>query len=148
MTLLQQLRKGLIALSLVLILFTTAACSGTAVQSNRTAYQPGTNTQVSNRQLERGNTAQGQNFGDWVVQTSRGLVQDAYVRGSDKLGVVISPQVRPNDVKPLAKSLVQGFQKNSPNRDLTVLMYAPDKKLILTARYDDSTKQINYQGAS
>lgn len=148
MALLQQLRKVCIVLSLVLILFTTSACGGTAVQSDRTAYQPGTSKSVDYRQIERGNTAQGQNFGDWVVKTSRGLVQDAYVRGNDKLGVVIAPQVRPNEVRPLAKSLAQGFHQNFPNRDLTVLMYAPDKKLILTARYNDSTKQVEYQAAS
>lgn len=148
MALLQQLRKVLIALSLVLVLFTTTACGGTAVQTDRTAYQPGTSKSVDYRQIERGNTTQGQSFGDWVVQASRGLVKDAYVRENDKLGVVISPQVRPNEVRPLAKSLAQGFHQNFPNRDLTVLMYAPDKKLILTARYNDGNKQIEYQAAS
>jgi len=60
------------------------------------------------------------------VKTAKGLVNDAYVRDGNKLGVVISPQVRPNEVKPL-KSLMQGFHKNFPNRDLSVLMYASDK---------------------
>jgi hypothetical protein len=69
-------------------------------------------------------------------------VQDAYVRDNDKLGVVISPDVRPNEVRPLAKSLMQGFQKNFPNHDLKVLVYAPDKKLILTANYNDQSHQI------
>ncbi len=81
------------------------------------------------------------------MQTAKGLVNDAYVRDNNKLGVVISPQVRPNEVKDLSKSLVQGFHKNFPNQDLTVLMYAPDKKLILTAKYDEQSKQIQYQGA-
>jgi len=53
------------------------------------------------------------------------------VRDNNKLGVVITPQVSPNEVKPLAKSLVQGFHKNFPNQDLNVLMYALTK-LILT----------------
>jgi hypothetical protein len=123
-----------------LILVTTSACSG-AVQ----ATQPSTQPRIGYSQLERGNTQAGEKFGDWVVQTAHGLVQDAYVRGNDKLGVVISPKVRPNEVRTLAKSLTQGFQKNFPNRDLTVLVYAPDKKLILTAKYDDSTRQIEYQ---
>jgi len=48
-------------------------------------------------------------------------------RDNNKLGVVITPQVRPNEVKPLAKSLTQGFHRNFPNQDLNVLMYAPDK---------------------
>lgn len=138
----QHVRKILIALSLVLVLVTTSACAG-ATQSQ--APSQGYNSSISSRQVERGDTRSGQELGSWVVQTSRGLVKDAYVRGDDKLGVVVSEQVRPNEVRPLAKSLVQGFHQNAPNRDLTVLMYAPDKKLILTARYDNGTKQIQYE---
>ena len=142
----QHLRKILIALSIVLAL-TITACGGTAV-SAKTATQPNISNSQSYEQIEHGTTQQGQNFGDWVVQTGHGLVQDAYVRGSDKLGVVISPQVRPTEVRTLAKSLVQGFRKNAPDRDLTVLMYAPDKQLVLTAKYDNSTKQIQYGTSS
>ena len=80
-----------------------------------------------------------------VAQTGKGLVQDAYVRDNNKLGVVIAPQVRPNEVQPLAKSLVQGFHKNFPHQDLTVLMYAPDKKLILTAKFDTQSNKIEYE---
>lgn len=140
MSFLRSIRSAVIALSLVLILLTTSACSGTTQ-----AVQPGSNATVAYSQLERGNTTVGQTFGNWVVQTAHGLVQDAYVRDNDKLGVVISSKVHPNEVRPLAKSLVQGFQKNFPNRDLAVLMYAPDKKLILTAKYSDSTHQIEYK---
>ena len=146
MSLSQHFRKILIALSLVLAL-TVTACGGTAV-SAKTAAQPKISNSQSYGQIERGTTQQGQNFGDWVVQTGHGLVQEAYVRGSDKLGVVISPQVRPTEVRTLAKSLVQGFRKNAPDRDLTVLMYAPDKQLVLTAKYDNSTKQIQYGTSS
>ncbi|GAB4385671.1 MAG: hypothetical protein Kow00121_50870 [Elainellaceae cyanobacterium] len=99
-------------------------------------------------QIERGNTSAGQNFGDWVVQTASGLIKDAYVRGNNQLGVVITPEVRPTEVRSLAKSLVQGFHKNFPDRDLDVLMYAPDKKLIMTAKYNNSTRAIEYQAAS
>lgn len=149
MSLPQQFRKALIALSLVLALALTA-CQGAVATSPSGSQKVSNNPQVgvnkSYGQVDRGTTKAGQNFGDWVVQTSKGLVQDAYVRGSDKLGVVVSSQVRPNEVRPLAKSLVQGFHKNAPDRDLTVLMYAPDKKLILTAKYDNATKQIQYEG--
>ncbi len=144
MNLLQQMRKVITALVLVLVLTTTAACSS-AVQ----AKQPATPSLVSNNgaytQLERGNTAVGQDFGNWVTQTAKGLVQDTYVRDNNKLGVVISPQVRPDEVKPLAKSLTQGFHRNFPNQDLTVLMYAPDKKLILTAKYDTQSNKVSYE---
>ena len=61
------------------------------------------------------------------------------MRDNNKLGVVISRQVSPNEVRPLAKSLAQGFRKNFPNQDLTVLVYGPDKKLILTTKYDVQT---------
>ncbi|HEY9699362.1 MAG TPA: hypothetical protein V6D10_19040 [Trichocoleus sp.] len=138
MSFLRRFRAAFIALSLVLVLVTTSACSGSAQ-----ATQPATPS-VAYSQLERGNTSAGKNFGNWVVQTAHGLVQDAYVRDNDKLGVVISSQVRPNEVRPLARSLSQGFQKNFPNHDVTVLMYAPDKKLILTAKYNHLNQQVEY----
>ncbi|UBF25816.1 hypothetical protein K9N68_30430 [Kovacikia minuta CCNUW1] len=144
MSLFQYLRKTFIALTLVLVLVTTSACSAVA-QQDRTSYQPGASTGAGYAALSRGDTAQGQNFGDWVVKTSQGLIQDAYVRDNNKLGVVISPQVRPKEVKPLAQSLVQGFRRSAtPNRDLTVLVYAPDKQLLLSARYNPQSKQIEY----
>jgi hypothetical protein len=144
MNLFVRLRKILIALSLVFVLMTTAACGATATNP-KTSDRPAINNTNTYSQVERGNTASGQDFGQWVVQTSKGLVQDAYVRGNDMLGVVISPQVRPMEVRQLSKSLMQGFEKNFPNRNLKVLMYAPDKKLILTALYDKNTRQIEYQ---
>jgi hypothetical protein len=76
------------------------------------------------------------------------LIKDAYVRDNNKLGAVISPQVRPTEVKDLAQSLAQGFRKNFPDLDLTVLMYAPDKQLIMTAKYDTQSKKIEYQAAT
>jgi hypothetical protein len=115
-----------------------------AVQA-RTDVPTASNPTLNYTQLERGNTGAGQEFGSWVVQTAKGLVKDAYVRDNDKLGVVITPKVTPKDVQPLAKSLVQGFRQNFPNRDLKVLVYAPDKKLILTAQYDNQSNQVKYQ---
>ena len=146
MNIVQQSRKILMTIMLVFMLMITTAC-GTA-----TAKEPQSITSAptvqSYRQLERGNSAVGQNFGDWVVTTSKGLIKDAYVRDNNKLGVVISSQVRPTEVRELARSLTQGFHKNFPNQDLTVLIYAPDKQLILTSRYDEQSKQIQYQAAS
>ncbi|NDJ22116.1 hypothetical protein GS682_10805 [Nostoc sp. B(2019)] len=146
MILLQQSRKILATFVLILVLMITTACSGngTVTQVDRTTNPPVIGRDVTYAELERGNTPTGQTFGNWVVQTSRGLVKDAYVRDNNKLGVVISPQVRPNEVRPLAKSLVQGFRKNFPNQDLTVLIYGPDKKLILTTEYDTQTNQVKY----
>nr|WP_199305889.1 hypothetical protein [Pseudanabaena sp. FACHB-2040] len=125
---------------MVLTLVTTSACSA-APKADQSVLSPSS----AYSQLERGDTAAGQNFGNWVVQTANGLIQDAYVRDNDKLGVVISPKVRPTEVRPLARSLVQGFHHNFPNRDVSVLVYAPDKQLILTANYDKSTQQVEYQ---
>ena len=148
MSFFQQGRKFLTAIALVLLLTFTTACAGTA-----TAKEPNAvgSTQLdrtaSYGQLARGNSVEGQDFGNWVVTASKGLLKDAYVRNNNQLGAVISSQVRPTEVKDLAKSLAQGFHKNFPNQDLTVLMYAPDKKLILTARYDERTKQIEYQAS-
>ena len=141
----QQFRKIVTAFVLVLVLTTTAACSG-IVQ----AKQPTSNLPVISRgseyaQLELGNTESGQDFGKFVVQTASGLVQDAYVRDNNKLGVVITPKVRTSEVKSLTQSLVQGFHRNFPNQDLTVLVYAPDKKLILTAQYDTQSNKIEYE---
>jgi len=143
-SLLRQFRKILTAFALILVLTTTAACSG-ATQAKQPTNLPAINRSAEYSQLERGNTRIGQDFGTWVVQTGKGMVQDAYVRDNNKLGVVVTRQVRPNEVKPLARSLAQGFHKNFPNQDLTVLMYAPDKKLILTARYDVQSNQVEYK---
>lgn len=143
MILIQQLRRILTAVVLVLVLTTTAACSS-AVQAKQPTI-PTVSRSTDYGQLARGNSTTGQDFGNWVVQTAKGLVKDAYVRDNNKLGVVITPEVRPNEVQSLAKSLTQGFHQNFPNQDLTVLMYAPDKKLILTARYDVQSKQIEYK---
>jgi hypothetical protein len=145
MTLLEQIRKVAIACVLIVVLTVTTACGGaTVTQADRTTTPPAIGRDVAYSELERGNTPGGETFGNWVVQTSRGLIQDAYVRDNNKLGVVISREVRPNEVRPLAKSLVQGFRKNFPNQDLTVLVYGPDKKLILTTQYDVQTNQVKY----
>ncbi|MBD2435672.1 hypothetical protein [Nostoc sp. FACHB-110] len=145
MTLFEQIRKVAIAFALIVMLTVTTACgSATVSQADRTSSPAVIGRDVAYSELERGNTSSGQTFGDWVVQTSKGLIKDAYVRDNNKLGVVISRDVRPTDVKPLAKSLVQGFHKNFPNQDLTVLVYGPDKKLILTTQYDVQTKQVKY----
>jgi len=141
----QRFRKTLTVLVLILVITTTSACSGTVQAKQPTTNLPQISRNSEYALLERGNSSVGQEFGNWVVQTAKGMVQDAYVRDNNKLGVVITPQVRPNEVKPLAKSLVQGFHNNFPNQDLTVLMYAPDKKLVLTARYDEQSKQIEYK---
>lgn len=145
MSLLQQSRKILMSLLLVLVLTITTACGGAPTTAQKPNLPPPTSGSVNYGQLERGNTTAGQDFGSWVVQTAKGLVQDAYVRDNNKLGVVISQKVRPNEVKDLAQSLVQGFHHNFPSQDLTVLMYAPDKQLILTAKYDQQSKQVQYQ---
>lgn len=143
MSVFHHIRKVLIALSLVLVLFTSTACVSAAPES-RSNYQSGAERSLDYGTLARGDTAQGQNFGDWVVETSRGLIKDAYVRDNDKLGVVISKQVRPDEVKSLTQALVQGFRRTAPNRDLTVLVYAPDKQRILTARYNTKSRQVEY----
>ncbi len=147
MSLLRRFRKILTVLSLVLLLTTTAACGGSRVQAKQpnAINAPTISRGAEYNKIALGNTNAGQDFGSWVVQTGKGLIQDAYVRDNNKLGVVITSQVRPNEVKSLAKSLAQGFHKNFPKQDLNILMYAPDKKLILTARYDVQSNQIEYK---
>lgn len=144
MILLQQSRKILATFVLIGVLMITTACGGAVSQVNRPTTPSAISRDVTYAELERGNTPGGQTFGNWIVQASSGLVQDAYVRDTNKLGVVISPKVRPNEVRSLAKSLVQGFHKNFPNQDLKVLIYAPDKQLILTTEYDTQTNQVKY----
>ena len=147
MNLLSRLRQSLMALVLVCLLALTTACSDISSQTPQ-ASNSAFDRSAEYTQLARGDSATGQAFGDWVVKASKGLIKDAFIRDNNKLGVVISNQVRPNEVKALAQSLTQGFRKNFPNQDLSVLVYAPDKKLILTARYDAQSKQIEYQAAS
>ncbi len=139
MNILKSIRLGVIALCLGVVLLTTSACGSATQTSSAPQLAP------AYSQLERGDTASGESYGRWVMETARGLVSDAFVRDTDKLGVVISPDVQPREVKTLAQSLVQGFHKKFPNRDLSVLVYAPDKELILTANYDDTTRQIEYR---
>jgi hypothetical protein len=141
----QRSRSIIVALVLVLMLTVTTACSATvATRDTDAAYPNKVAHSADYGRLARGNSATGQDFGNWVVETSKGLVKDAYVRDNNKLGVVISSAVRPTEVKDLSKSLTQGFRKNFPEQDLTVLMYAPDKKLILTTRYDAQSRQIEF----
>lgn len=144
----QKSRQIITGLMLVLVLTISTACAG-APTAQRPANLPVAIDSNSNyyAQLQRGNTAVGQDFGNWVMQTAKNVVQDVYIRDNNKLGVVITPQVRPNEVKDLAKSLAQGFHHNFPNQDVTVLMYAPDKKLILTAKYDQQSNQIEYNSS-
>lgn len=143
-----RVRQSLTALVLVLVLTFTTACSGVATRSPQAINPTAIDRSIEYGQLARGDSATGQAFGDWVVEASKGLVKDAFVRDNNKLGAVISSQVRPTEVKALAQSLAQGFRKNFPNQDLSVLIYAPNKDLILTARYDAQSKQIEYQSAS
>jgi hypothetical protein len=135
-------QNAFIGLFLGLVLLVTPACSNGTSQASLPTALPSSQTYT---QLERGDTPTGQNFSDWAIQTSHGLIKDAYVRDNDKLGVVISSKVRPTEVRSLAQSLVQGFHKNFPNRDLKVFVYAPDKQRILTANYNDSTRLIQYE---
>lgn len=140
---LSKIRHFLVTTLLILIVVTTTACSSS---STATVPNPTLNRKQAYTQLETGNSLAGQKFGDWVISTSQGLIKDAYVRDNNKLGIVISEQVKPTEVKTLAKSLTMGFHKNFPNQDLTVLMYAPDKEKILTAKYNSRSNNIEYQG--
>ncbi|MEL7224531.1 MAG: hypothetical protein AAF810_07870 [Cyanobacteria bacterium P01_D01_bin.36] len=139
MTFFQRSRRWLTALALVLLLtVSTTACS------TATSTAPA-GTSVGYSQLERGNSAKGQEYGDWVIGAAQGLISDAYVRDNNKLGVVISDQVDPGEVKDLSRSLLQGFRQSFPDKDLQVLMYAPDEELILTADYDSDSSEVEYK---
>jgi hypothetical protein len=144
----QNFSKLASTLALIFILTFTTACGGVSSQTNQTNSPVKFNqaNQVDKYgQLAKGNSTQGQDFGEWVIKTSSGMIDDAYVRDNNKLGVVISPKVAPTDLKTLAKSLVQGFRLSFPDQDLMVLMYSPNKKLLLTTRYDTQAKQIEYE---
>lgn len=137
-----KIRRFVATTLLMLLVVTTTACSSS---STATLPNPTLDRTEAYTQLERGDSIAGQKFGDWVVSTSQGMIDDAYVRDNNKLGVVISSQVKPTEVKTLAKALTMGFHKNFPNQDLTILVYAPDKERILTAKYDVQSNQINYE---
>lgn len=139
----QQFRRLIIAFCLGVVLLTTSACAGATQASTPTIEQPRLGGTPSG--IERGTTPAGQAYGDWLVQSSKDVVTDAYVRDGNQVGVVIDPKVKPNQVRSLARSVAQSFRQNFPDRDLTVRMYAPDKTLILTARYSNATQQIEYE---
>ncbi|VEP16649.1 conserved exported hypothetical protein [Hyella patelloides LEGE 07179] len=137
-----QIRRFVATTLLVLMVATTTACSSS---NTATLPNPTLDRNEAYTQLERGDSIAGQKFGDWVVSTSQGMITDSYVRDNNKLGVVISEEVNPTEVQILAKALTMGFHKNFPNQDLTILMYAPDKERILTAKYDVQSNNIEYQ---
>ena len=137
----KRIRRFIATTLLLLMVVTTTACSS----STATLPNPTLDRTEAYTQLERGDSVAGQKFGDWIISTSQGMIDDAYVRDNNKLGVVISSQVKPTEVKTLAKALTMGFHKNFPNQDLTILVYAPDKERILTAKYDVQSNQINYE---
>ena len=139
---LKKIRHLVVTTLLVLIVATTTACSSS---TTATLPNPTLDRTSAYTQLERGDSVAGQQFGDWVVSTSQGLIKDSYVRDNNKLGVVITEKVKPTEVKTLAKALAMGFHKNFPGQDLTILMYAPDKERILTAKYDVQSNNIEYQ---
>ena len=138
----RKVHRSLLIIVLVLVVTVTTACSSSPTA---TIPSPTLDRTEAYTQLERGDSLAGQKFGDWVVSTSQGLIKDAYVRDNNKLGVVIAERVKPTEVKTLAKSLTMGFHKNFPNQDLTILVYAPDKERILTAKYDVQSNNIEYQ---
>ena len=137
-----KMRRSILTLLLVLVVTITTACSSSPTA---TIPSPTLDRTEAYTQLETGNSLAGQKFGDWVISTSQGLIKDAYVRDNNKLGVVIAERVKPTEVKTLAKSLTMGFHKNFPNQDLTIMVYAPDKQRILTAKYDVQSNNIEYQ---
>lgn len=135
----QRSRRWLTALALVLLLsVSTTACTTAATT------QTSAGGAVGYSQLERGNSDKGQEYGDWVVTAAQGLISDAYVRDDNKLGVVITEEVNPSEVKELSKSLLQGFRKSFPAKDLQVIVFAPDKAPILTADYDSQSREVEY----
>lgn len=136
-----KIRRFIATTLLLLMVVTTTACSS----STATLPNPTLDRTEAYTQLERGDSIAGQKFGDWIISTSQGMIDDAYVRDNNKLGVVISSSVKPTEVKTLAKALTMGFHRNFPNQDLTILVYAPDKERILTAKYDVQSNQINYE---
>ena len=138
-----KIRRFLVTTLLILVVATTTACSSSSTATLPSATVDRTSAYT---QLERGDSIAGQKFGDWVVSTSQGMVNDSFVRDNNKLGVVISEKVKPTEVKTLAKALAMGFHRNFPDQDLTILMYAPDKERILTAKYDVQSNNIEYQG--
>lgn len=141
MTFFQRSRRWMTALVLVLVLSVSTGCSTATTEAP-------TGSTIGYSQIERGNSSTGQAYGDWVISAAQGLISDAYVRDNDKLAVVISDSVKPNEVKDLSRSLLQGFRQSFPEKDLKVLVYAPDKELILQANYDSQTREVMYEQPS
>lgn len=68
-------RQVLASLVLVCMLAFTTACSTVATRSPQADY-PAVERSVEYGQLARGDSATGQEFGNWVVQASKGLRGD------------------------------------------------------------------------
>ena len=74
----KQFRGILTAFVLILVMTTTAAYSG--IQAQLSSNLPVMSRGSEFAQLDLGNTEAGHDFGNWVVQTASGLLQDADVR--------------------------------------------------------------------
>lgn len=142
MSLLQCSRRLLMTLTFTIMILglTVTTCLGLAQAGETTIAAIATSKGYE--QLERANPAPGQDYSQWVVQVTQGLIQKATVRDNDKLEVILAPQVRPKQVQPLIRSLARSFQRSFPGQDLRVLMYSPNQQLALTARVDHGTIKL------
>ncbi|MGH2412675.1 MAG: hypothetical protein ACRDEA_03055, partial [Microcystaceae cyanobacterium] len=67
-------RQVLTAFVLVCVLAFTTACSGVAARSPQANSPTSIERSLEYGQLARGDSAAGQEFGDWVVEASKGLI--------------------------------------------------------------------------
>lgn len=141
MSLLQCSRRFLITLTFAILVLGLIATTPRLAQAGETTTVAIVSSRVYG-QLERGNPASDQDYSQWIVQVTQGLIQKATVRDNDTLEVVLAPQVRPKQVQPLIRSLARSFERSLPGRDLKVLIYSPNQQLALTARVDDGTVKL------
>lgn len=101
--------------------------------------QPTAVTQAPDSSSSQGQTMNKQEqFLARIRQSSAGndVILDARMNGDNELGVVLGPQVKLDQVRPLMTALLREMRDEFPNRTLLVIAYASNGQPMATMNYD------------
>jgi len=83
-------------------------------------------------------TERDRRFGEFVQEKSGGMIKAVSVALKRKniLRVEVSEATAPEDTLPLARSLLSGARKESPDQPITIVVYDPSGAFIMKALYE------------
>ncbi|WP_435015514.1 hypothetical protein TA3x_003054 [Tundrisphaera sp. TA3] len=94
-----------------------------------TAHQPAsTPTTTSAASSEHpGTTEKDRRFASWAETTGKAYLRyvEADLEKHGRLWIGVTPEVKPSDVKPLTRSVLEGAQREFPGRDLVATVFDP-----------------------